>query len=101
MKEFVLTLVVFFCLGILIETYYLYQLTVLDAKSRGMKQPHLWGYWVSGGNFLLYLFKRKNHPPLRSPAKQAAYLALKKKATIVAVICAILVVIILLTAIFI
>lgn len=43
----------------------IYRLVYLDAKSRGMKRPKLWGALSMGGNngegLVLYLFKRKNY----------------------------------------
>ena len=51
--------------GAIETTYQIYKLTVLDASSRGLKHPRLWGLFAINGNNssgLLYLLGRRKYP---------------------------------------
>lgn len=52
--------------GAIETTYQIYKLTVLDASSRGLKHPRLWGLLATNGNnssgLLLYLLGRRKYP---------------------------------------
>ena len=57
---------VFLTAGILLM-YNIYQMTVIDAKSRGLKHPKLLGYLNMSGNngngfILMYMLMRKKYP---------------------------------------
>ena len=52
--------------GAIETTYQIYKLTVLDASSRALKHPRLWGLFAINGNnssgLLLYLLGRRKYP---------------------------------------
>lgn len=54
-------------LGSVTLAYQVFQLVVLDAESRGLKHPKLWGLFSigstnSGGGLILYLLGRNKYP---------------------------------------
>lgn len=66
----------------LILAYQIYGLVVIDAKSRGLKHPRLWGLFsVSGdsGGLLLYLIGRRRYVSDMSTEDQALMAQGKKK----------------------
>lgn len=52
--------------GAICTAWQIYQMTVLDAKARGLKHPKFWGFWAMNGNnssgLILYLIGRRNYP---------------------------------------
>lgn len=46
--------------------YHIFQMTVIDAKARGLKHPKFWGLFTMSGNnsngLILYLIGRRNYP---------------------------------------
>ena len=52
--------------GAIETTYQIYKFTILDASSRGLKHPRLWGLLATNGNnssgLLLYLLGRRKYP---------------------------------------
>lgn len=68
-----------------IETVYqVYQLTVIDAATRGLKHPKLWGLLAANGNnssgLLLYLIGRRNYPVNSMDSRQVVVMEKRKKA---------------------
>ncbi|MBU5360251.1 hypothetical protein KQI58_04055 [Enterococcus raffinosus] len=63
--------------------YYLFSLVMLDAKSRGIKNPKFWSLIATGGQngggLLLYLFARRKTTSLMKPAEVESFLQLKRK----------------------
>ncbi len=67
-----MVLVVIFVFMVLLGSgtlmYQIYQMVVLDAKSRGLKHPRLWGFFSlgggnnGGGGLVLYLIGRNRFP---------------------------------------
>ena len=67
-----------------IETkYQIYKLTVLDASSRGLKHPRLWGLFAINGNnssgLLFYLFRRRKYPLKNIDEHQRTLINKRKK----------------------
>ncbi|MGY3778602.1 hypothetical protein [Isobaculum melis] len=71
-------------------TYQMYQLLLLDAKSKGLEKPKLWAViGASGGRgegLLLYLLKRKNYSGEVLEVEQQKKYQLKKRLTILLLI---------------
>lgn len=70
--------------GGLILLHTIYQMTLIDAKSRGIKHPKAWGLVNASGNnsnffLLVYLIKRRKYPVKNLSADQKQELALYKK----------------------
>lgn len=70
--------------GITLE-YQIYKMTELDAKSRGLKHPRIWGLFsLSGGNgsggLLLYLIGRRKYPSSMNENDKIVMESRKKKA---------------------
>ncbi|MFR6672033.1 hypothetical protein [Enterococcus avium] len=63
--------------------YYIFSLIMLDAKSRGIKNPNFWSLIATGGQngggLLLYLFARRKTTSLMKPAEVEKFLQLKRK----------------------
>ncbi|HCM87604.1 MULTISPECIES: hypothetical protein [Enterococcus] len=63
--------------------YFIYSLVMIDAKSRGIKNPKFWSIVSSGGQngggLLLYLFTRRKTVSRMNTAETAEFLTLKKK----------------------
>lgn len=61
--EIILLVIIFLCNVVLL--YEIYKIVELDAKSRGLKHPKLWGLFSTGGSnkggLLLYLIYRKKY----------------------------------------
>ena len=57
--------------------YYIFSLIMLDAKSRGIKNPKFWSLIATG--LLLYLFARRKTTSLMKPAEVEKFLQLKRK----------------------
>ncbi|WP_018659286.1 hypothetical protein [Allofustis seminis] len=75
--------------GGVILLYTIYQMTVIDAMSRGIKHPKLWGVVNASGNnsstfLLLYLINRRKYPVKNLTANQKLELELYKKKALVA-----------------
>ncbi len=62
--------------------YQVYGMVKLDAKSRGLKRPRLWGYFASSADsgLLLYLLGRRNYVSTMNEADQAEMEGRKKQA---------------------
>ncbi|MFV0395040.1 MAG: hypothetical protein ACK5LC_11710 [Coprobacillaceae bacterium] len=54
--------------------YQIFKMAELDARSRGLKNPKLWGFLVTGGQngggLLLYLLGRRKYPSTMSDAEK-------------------------------
>lgn len=65
--------------------YQLYHIIVLDARTRGLKHPRIWGLLSlgnnTGGGLFLYLARRRNSPAIRITEKDRAEILRRKKAT--------------------
>ena len=52
--------------GAICTAWQIYQMTVSDAKARGLKHPKFWGFWAMNGNnssgLILYLIGRRKYP---------------------------------------
>lgn len=76
------------CSGLL--AYYMYQLLVLDAKSRGLARPKLWAIIGAGGGrgegLLFYLFKRKNFSGEMTEKDQQKSRQLKKRMNLLLIV---------------
>ena len=52
--------------GAICTAWQIYQMTVSDAKARGLKHPKFWGFWAMNGNnssgLLMYLIGRRKYP---------------------------------------
>lgn len=63
--------------------YYVFSLVLLDAKSRGIKNPKFWSLVAAGGQhgegLLLYLFNRRKTVSNMTDTESARFLQLKKK----------------------
>lgn len=63
--------------------YYIFSLVMLDAKSRGIKNPKIWSIIASGGQngggLLLYLFARRKTASLMNVTDVARFQRLKRK----------------------
>ncbi|MGP5431986.1 hypothetical protein ACTXNW_21560 [Enterococcus malodoratus] len=63
--------------------YFIYSLVMIDAKSRGIKNPKFWSIVASGGQngggLLIYLFTRRKTVSRMNTAETAEFLTLKKK----------------------
>ena len=70
--------------GSVFTAYQLYKLVEIDAESRGLKHPRLWGAFSLAGNnssgLLLYLLGRRKYPVIAlTKERQAAKGRRKKK----------------------
>lgn len=83
-KEMVYLLTCFAVLmtGAVCLTYQVYRIVQLDATSRGLKRPRLWGLLAIGGNnssgILCYLIGRRNHPVVDLPQERRAEIQRRK-----------------------
>lgn len=63
--------------------YYIYSLVMMDAKSRGIRNPKFWSIVAAGGQhgegLLLYLFTRRKTTSRMNTAETAQFLKLKRK----------------------
>ena len=74
-----------------VETaYQIYKLTVIDAETRGLKHPKLWGLLAANGNnsggLLLYLIGRRQYPVNSINSTQLALMDKRKKAAGIGII---------------
>lgn len=64
--------------------YQVYKMTELDAKSRGLKHPKLWGLFSLSGNgsggLLIYLIGRRKYPSSMNEKDKAVMESRKKRA---------------------
>lgn len=62
--EFIFIFIVL--LGAVNTAYQIFQMTKMDAESRGLKHPRLWGILATGGQngggLLVYLLSRRKYP---------------------------------------
>lgn len=67
-------------IGTMIQVY---QITLIDAKARGLKHPKLWGMIAMNGNqsggLILYLIKRRNYPILSIKEEERNQIQVRKK----------------------
>lgn len=63
--------------------YYIFSLVMIDAKSRGIKNPKFWSIIATsgqnGGGLLLYLFTRRKTISTMDPAEIEQFLRIKRK----------------------
>ena len=74
-------------LGSFTLMYQVFKLVVLDAESRGLKHPKLWGLFSIGGNngsggLILYLIGRNKYPSNMTASNRQVFDSRKKKAAI-------------------
>lgn len=71
--------------GAVFFLYQLYNIILIDAKTRGLKHPHFWGFLSmgnnTGGGLLLYMMRRRNCPVIHITEKDRRELSRRKKAT--------------------
>ena len=71
MKTYGIFFIILAIIGGIGFVYQIYQMTVLDAESRGLKHPKLWGLFVAGGRngngLLAYMIGRRNYDSNMSP----------------------------------
>ncbi|MBV7390647.1 hypothetical protein [Enterococcus alishanensis] len=76
------------CIGVILVTsvflyYYLYQLVLLDAKSRDIAHPKLWSLFATSGQnssgLFLYLFKRRKTTSFLTAEQNLKFLGIKRK----------------------
>lgn len=76
------------CIAVILVTsiflyHYLYQLVLLDAKSREIDHPKLWSLFAAGGQngsgLLLYLFKRRKTASFLTAEQNVKFLGIKRK----------------------
>lgn len=71
--------------GAIFFLYQLYNIVVIDAKTRGLKHPRLWGFLTLGNNtsggLLLYLIRRRNCPVINITEQEKEEITKRKKAT--------------------
>lgn len=72
-------------LGAFTLMYQMFNLVVMDAKSRGLKHPKFWGIFSLGGNngsggLLLYLFGRNRYPSHMGEEDKRVFDSRKKRA---------------------
>ncbi len=71
--------------GAIFFLYQLYNIVVIDAKTRGIKHPRFWGFLTfgknTGGGLLLYLIRRRNCPIINITEKEKLEISKRKKAT--------------------
>ena len=84
MTWYLVLLVFLVLLGAFTLAYQIYRMTELDAASRGLKHPRLWGLFsLSGegsGGLLLYLLGRRRYASNMSAEDRAVMESRKKKA---------------------
>ena len=70
--------------GAVCTVWQIYQMTVVDAKARGLKHPKLWGFWAMNGNnssgLILYLIGRRNYPIQNMSIEDQEMIETRKKA---------------------
>ncbi|MBS5385893.1 MAG: hypothetical protein KHY31_00790 [Clostridiales bacterium] len=71
--------------GAVFFLYQLYNIVVIDAKTRGLKHPRFWGFLSlgnnTGGGLLAYLIRRRNCPVIDSTERDKQEISKRKKAT--------------------
>lgn len=83
----IMAIMIFLMLGFIIAAvlmcFYLYSLVLIDAKSRGIKQPKFWSILAASGQrgegLLLYLFNRRKIDSKLSLAEIEQINGLKRK----------------------
>ncbi|MGM0169595.1 hypothetical protein IGI39_003911 [Enterococcus sp. AZ135] len=82
------TIIIFLLMGLLLLAagcmwYYIFSLVMMDAKSRGIKNPKFWSIVASGGQngggLFLYLFTRRRTISRMNSAETTQFLTLKRK----------------------
>ena len=70
--------------GAICTAWQIYQMTVSDAKARGLKHPKFWGFWAMNGNnssgLILYLIGRKKYPVQNMSIEDQEKIETRKKA---------------------
>lgn len=83
MKWYQIIFVFIVLLGASQLAYRIYQITVTDAKSRGLKHPHFWGLFAIGGQnsggLIMYLIGRRNYPSQMSKTDKQFIESQKKR----------------------
>lgn len=71
--------------GAIFFLYQLHNIIVIDAKTRGLKHPRIWGLLPlgnnTGGGLLVYLISRRNHPIINITENDKLEMSRRKKAT--------------------
>lgn len=84
-KEYVFSMVfaAVTLVGITCTMYQIYKMTILDAKSRGLKHPKFWAFFSMNGNnssgLLLYLIGRRKYPIISMSQANQKEIATRKK----------------------
>ena len=70
--------------GAICTAWQIYQMTVSDAKARGLKHPKFWGFWAMNGNnssgLILYLIGRRKYPVQNMSIEDQEKIETRKKA---------------------
>ena len=70
--------------GAICTAWQIYQMTVLDAKARGLKNPKFWGFCAMNGNnssgLILYLIGRRKYPVQNMSIEDQEMIETRKKA---------------------
>ena len=70
--------------GAICTAWQIYQMTVSDAKARGLKHPKFWGFWAMNGNnssgLILYLIGRRKYPVQNMSIEDQAKIETRKMA---------------------
>lgn len=70
--------------GAICTAWQIYQMTVLDAKARGLKHPKFWGFCAMNGNnssgLILYLIGRRKYPVQNMSIEDQEMIETRKKA---------------------
>ena len=66
--------------GAICTAWQIYQMTVSDAKARGLKHPKFWGFWAMNGNNSSGLIGRRKYPVQNMSIEDQAKIKTRKKA---------------------
>lgn len=84
-KEYVFSIVfaAVLLVGITCTMYQIYKITIIDAKSRGLKHPKFWAFFSMSGNnssgLLLYLIGRRRYPIINMSETNQKEITTRKK----------------------
>ncbi|MGF3113886.1 hypothetical protein ACQV2R_00655 [Facklamia sp. P12937] len=71
--------------------YFIYKMTIIDAKARGLKHPKFWGIFNIAGNnssnILLYLIGRRKFPKDKLTSYDQLLMKQYKRETSISLIC--------------
>lgn len=86
----ILILVTVLLISMICLSYQIYQIVKIDAKSRGLKHPKIWGIFAlsgnNGGGLITYLVIRRNYPIINMPDADKLDISKRKKTVGVALV---------------